>query len=118
MRVPYVRRTCDVRVTCGSRTISSKFARRQPVEHVRPVVRLALQDGQDSTEGQRKPLESDLGAIRVAGNEHPFVNAILDAFPEESKEQGVWTESALEVCFRIIHDYIIEIYWSEFLQYY
>ena len=25
------------------------------------------------------------------------MNAILDAFPEESKEQGVWTESALEV---------------------
>ena len=35
-------RTRAVRVTCGSRTISSKFARRQPVEHVRPVVRLAL----------------------------------------------------------------------------
>ena len=34
-------RTCDVLVTCASRTISSKFARRQPVEHVRQVVRLA-----------------------------------------------------------------------------
>ena len=47
-----------------------------------------------------KPLADELKAIRQAGNNHPYVNAILNSIPDEASDRGVWTQDALIERFR------------------
>ena len=42
-----------------------------------------------------KPLSSELLAIHDAGNNHPFVNTVVESMPPEALQRGVWTQDAL-----------------------
>lgn len=52
-------------------------------------------EGAFSWEDALKPLTGDIKAIKEAGNEHPFVNALIEAIPKEAVERGVWTKDNL-----------------------
>jgi mitofilin len=53
--------------------------------------------GHESEVAERrlKPLAGDLQAIKEAGNNHPYVNTVIESFPQEAAEKGVWTHEAL-----------------------
>ena len=49
----------------------------------------------DSWEAALQPLENEIAAIQVAGNEHPFVNTVIQTLPTDASSRGVWTKEAL-----------------------
>ncbi|XP_074643749.1 MICOS complex subunit MIC60-like [Tubulanus polymorphus] len=57
-------------------------------------------DGASSPDEKVKPLGNELMAVREAGNNHEFVNTVLDSIPDDAITRGVWTEETLTARFR------------------
>ena len=49
----------------------------------------------ETYEENQKPLADEVVAIKAAGNNHPFVNTIIDSMPKEALSTGVYTEEAM-----------------------
>ncbi len=56
---------------------------------------LTGKEGADVGEDQLKALNAELKAVKDAGNNHPYVNTVVDSFPEEALTKGVWTPESL-----------------------
>ncbi len=46
-------------------------------------------------EPHRKALSGDIQAIKEAGDNHPFINAMVNSIPEQAADLGVYTQEAL-----------------------
>ncbi|XP_042856036.1 MICOS complex subunit MIC60-like isoform X2 [Penaeus japonicus] len=63
-------------------------------ESLRSALRLG-KEGARSWEEQLKPLDEHISAIKAAGGENPYLNAVLGAVSGEARARGVYTEDAL-----------------------
>ncbi|XP_033119411.1 MICOS complex subunit MIC60-like [Anneissia japonica] len=63
-------------------------------ETLKRTIEIGRPDGK-SYEDKLKPLANEVIAVKEAGDEHPFVAAVIHTLPEEALARGVMTEDAL-----------------------